>query len=78
MGCINFIENLIAFFNKKYGIIPKGTLGEGIDFNFLQSYWLPILGILPNICGDHRPELQNKAVNYLFQLLMDYGSMFSS
>ena len=56
-------------------IKPK-TPNANVDISFLQATWLPLLGILSTICGDHRTELQSQAMNYLFELLMDYGTLF--
>lgn len=74
-GCIAFVREIIEHYNKKLNIQPK-TPNELAGISFLQATWLPLLGILSTICGDHRPELQNTAISYLFTLLMDFGCLF--
>ncbi|EAS07412.2 guanine nucleotide exchange factor (macronuclear) [Tetrahymena thermophila SB210] len=42
-----------------------------------ESYWVPLLGVLSNLCGDHRPEIQEKSMESLFNILTEYGYTFS-
>ena len=68
------IEEIIQYYNKKLSITPEGE--NDVDISFLQATWLPLLGILSTISGDHRQDLQAEAMNYLFNLLMTYGGLF--
>jgi hypothetical protein len=74
-GCITFVREIIDSYNTKLGIQPK-TPNESVDISFLQATWLPLFGILSTICGDHRSAVQNEAMSYLFELLMNYGCLF--
>lgn len=69
------MKEIIEYYNKKLNIQPRSP-NPAADISFLQATWLPLLGILSTICGDHRSDLQNTAINYLFALLMDYGCLF--
>jgi len=74
-GCIAFVRSIIEHYNRKLNIQPK-VPNAAIDISFLQATWLPLLGVLSTICGDHRQAVQNEAMSYLFELLMEFGCLF--
>lgn len=74
-GCIAFVRAIIDHYNRKYAVQPK-VPNPAVDISFLQATWLPLLGVLSTICGDHRSAVQNEAMNYLFELLLEYGCLF--
>lgn len=57
-GCIHLVKQLIEYNNNKLGIKPR-TPNPNVDISFLQATWLPLLNILPPVCGDHRPAIQS-------------------
>ncbi|KRX07107.1 Sec7 domain [Pseudocohnilembus persalinus] len=51
---------------------------DKVEFTkYLGVYWMPLLDVLSNLCGDTRPAIQEKAMETLFEILIKYGYCFS-
>jgi hypothetical protein len=48
----------------------------GLNINFWQTIFLPLLSIIFPICGDSRTNIQLPAIESLFDILTRYGKFF--
>ncbi|EGR32636.1 sec7 domain protein [Ichthyophthirius multifiliis] len=60
-----------------YYISDKSKNNETLNPKTKETYWVPLLGVLSNLCGDQRPNVQVKSMDCLFSILSLYGHMFS-
>ncbi|KAM3147892.1 hypothetical protein pb186bvf_000220 [Paramecium bursaria] len=89
LASVEFANQCLHYLSSQAQVQPKNNwedaevedLDESIRNTFtvqqLETYWVPLLGMLSGLAGDKRAKVQESSMDSLFKLLHSYGYAFS-
>lgn len=80
LGCLQVIREVVEHYQRTVGMdverAAEAAENSGLDINFWQTVFLPLLSIIYPMCGDSRTNIQLPAIESLFDMLVRYGKLF--